>query len=56
MVFRMWVDISPTFINIFDKHVGKVKTIWNMPHLGKKEGEFYVNKKCNYAKNEVTYS
>jgi hypothetical protein len=27
-----------------------------MPHLGKKEGEFYVNKKCNHAKNEVTYS
>jgi hypothetical protein len=27
-----------------------------MPHLGKKEREFYVNKKCSHAKNEVTYS
>jgi hypothetical protein len=27
-----------------------------MPHLGKKQGEWYVNKKCNHAKNEITYS
>jgi hypothetical protein len=26
-----------------------------MPHLGKKQGEWYVNKKCNHAKNEVAY-
>jgi hypothetical protein len=32
------------------------KVIQNMPHLGKKQGEWYVNKKCNHAKNEVVYS
>ncbi len=26
-----------------------------MPHLGKKQGEWYVNKKCNHAKNEIAY-
>jgi arsenate reductase-like glutaredoxin family protein len=26
-----------------------------MPHLGEKEWEFYVNKKCTHAKNEVIY-
>jgi hypothetical protein len=26
-----------------------------MPHLGKKQGELYVNKKWNHAKNEVAY-
>ncbi len=24
-----------------------------MPHSGKKQGECYVNKKCNHPKNEV---
>ncbi len=27
-----------------------------MSHLGKRQGEWYVNKKCNHAKNEVAYS
>lgn len=27
-----------------------------MPHLGKTNVKFYVNKKCNHAKNEITYS
>jgi hypothetical protein len=27
-----------------------------MPHLGKKEREFYINKKCSHANNVVTYS
>ncbi len=27
-----------------------------MPDLGKKQGEWYVNKKCNHAKNEIVYS
>jgi hypothetical protein len=26
-----------------------------MPHLGKKQGEWYVNINCNHAKNEVVY-
>jgi hypothetical protein len=26
-----------------------------MPHLGKKEKEFYVNKTCTHAKNEEIY-
>jgi hypothetical protein len=34
----------------FEKHVGKTKVVWDMPHLGKKQKEFYVNKKCNHAK------
>jgi hypothetical protein len=33
-----------------------MKIVGNMPHLGKTNVEFYVNKKCNHAKNEVTYS
>jgi hypothetical protein len=39
----------------FEKHVGTTKAIQNMPHLGKKQGEWYVNKKCNHTKNEITY-
>jgi hypothetical protein len=31
------------------------KVIWDMSHLGKKEGELYLNKKCSHAKNEITY-
>jgi hypothetical protein len=27
-----------------------------MPHLGKKEKMFYLNKKSTHAKNEVIYS
>jgi hypothetical protein len=40
--------------DMFEKHVGKTKVIWDMPHLGKNEKE-YVNKKCTHAKNEVIY-
>jgi hypothetical protein len=39
-----------------EKHARKTKVIRNMPHLGKEQKEFYVNKKCSHAKNEVTYS
>jgi hypothetical protein len=39
----------------FWKNVGKTKVVHDMSHLGKKEGEWYVNKKCNHAKNEVAY-
>jgi hypothetical protein len=42
--------------NMLEKHARKMKVVWNMPHLGKTNVEFYVNKKCNHAKNEVTYS
>ncbi len=48
------VILGPKF-DMLEKHEGKTKTIQNMPHLGKKEGEFYVNKKCSHAKNGVTY-
>ncbi len=41
--------------NTFEKNAGKTKTIWDMPHLGKKEKEFYVNKTCTHAKNEEIY-
>jgi hypothetical protein len=39
-----------------EKHAKKTKTVLDMPHLGRKEGEFYVNKECTHAKNEVIYS
>ncbi len=42
--------------NKFEKHVKKIKAIQHIAHLDKKEREFYVNKKCGHAKNEVTYS
>ncbi len=42
-------------VDIFKKHEGKIRAIWDMPHLGKKQGEWYVNKKCNHAKKEVIY-
>jgi hypothetical protein len=32
------------------------KVVQDKPHLGKKQGKWYVNKKCNHAKNEVAYS
>jgi hypothetical protein len=47
--------ISNLEFNI-EKHARKMKVVWNMPHLGKTYVEFYVNKKCNHAKNEVAYS
>jgi hypothetical protein len=31
-------------LNTFEKNVGKTKIVRDMPHLGKKEREFYVNK------------
>lgn len=34
---------------------GKMQAMCDMPHLDKKEGEFYMNKKCGHTKNEVTY-
>ncbi len=42
--------------NTLEKHVGKTKVVQNMPHLGKKYGEWHVDKNCNHAKNEVDYS
>ncbi len=24
-----------------------MEVVWDMPHMGKKKREFYVNKKCN---------
>jgi hypothetical protein len=42
--------------NTFEKHVKKTRAIGNMLHLGKKQGKWYVNKKCNHGKNEVVYS
>lgn len=41
--------------NMLEKHARKMKVVWDMPHLGKTNVEFYANKKCNHAKNEVTY-
>jgi hypothetical protein len=48
------VILGPKF-DTFDKHAGNRKAVRDLPHLGKKEKEFYVNKKCSHAKNEVTY-
>jgi hypothetical protein len=42
-------------LDTLEKHEGKTKVVWDMPHLGKKEREFYVNKQCTHAKNEVIY-
>ncbi len=40
----------------FEKHAKKTKVIQEMPHLGKKERELYVNKISTHAKNEVICS
>jgi hypothetical protein len=42
--------------NTLEKHVGKTRVVQDMPHLGKKQGEWYVNKKCNHEKNEIAHS
>jgi hypothetical protein len=39
--------------NILEKHARKTKAICDMPHLGKKANELYINNKCSHAKNEV---
>jgi len=31
-----------------------VKVVWDMSHIGKNEGKFYINK-CNHGKNEGIY-
>ncbi len=41
--------------NTFEKHARNIKMVSDMPHLGKKQGKFYVNKKCNHLKIEVIY-
>jgi hypothetical protein len=41
--------------NTLKKHARKTKVIWDMSHFGKKEEEFYLNKKCSHATNEITY-
>ncbi len=53
-VFNCDVILGPKF-DTFNKHEGKTKVVSDMPHLGTKEKEFYVNKKCSHAKNEVPY-
>jgi hypothetical protein len=42
-------------LDMLEKHARKTKTVRDMPHLGKKEKECYVNKKNTHAKNEVIY-
>jgi hypothetical protein len=39
-----------------EKHARKTKVGRDIPHLGKKEKEFYVKKKSTHAKNKVIYS
>jgi hypothetical protein len=34
------------------KSMQERQKLFGMSHLGKKEGEFYLNKKCSHAKNE----
>ncbi len=41
--------------NTLAKHTRNIKVVQNMPHLGTKQREFYVNKKCSHAKNEIIY-
>jgi len=41
--------------NTFEKHARKMKMVSDIPHLGKKQGKFYVNKKCNHVKIKVIY-
>jgi hypothetical protein len=42
--------------DMLEKHARKTKVVQNMPHSGKKEKEFDVNKKNTHAKNKVIYS
>jgi hypothetical protein len=39
--------------DIFVNHAKKTKVIRDMPHLGKKANELYINNKCSHAKNDV---
>jgi hypothetical protein len=41
--------------NTFEKHVRKIKMVSDISHLGKKQGKFYVNKKCNHVKINRIY-
>jgi hypothetical protein len=43
-------------VDTFENHAGKTKVVRDMLHLGKKQGKWDVNKKCNHAKNEIAYS
>jgi hypothetical protein len=40
-------------LNILENHARKKKAICDMPHLGKKANELYINNKCSHAKNDV---
>jgi len=40
--------------NILDNYVRKVEVVWDMPSMGKKKGEFYMNKKWNTL-NDITF-
>jgi hypothetical protein len=37
----------------FNIHARKTKAIHDMPHLGKKANELYINNKCSHAKQEI---
>jgi hypothetical protein len=39
--------------NILENHARETKAIHDIPHLGKKANELYINNKCNHAKNDV---
>lgn len=42
-------------VDTLENHAGKTKVVRDMPHLGKKKREWYDNKKCNHARNQVVY-
>jgi hypothetical protein len=39
--------------NMLENHARKTKAIHDMPHLGKKANELYINNKCSHAKHKV---
>jgi hypothetical protein len=51
---RMWSWGWRT-LTLLKNMLKNMKVVHDMPHLGKKEGEWYIDKKCNLVKNEVAY-
>ncbi len=53
-VIRKYVMLGPKS-NTLEKHTRNIQAVQDIPHLDTKQREFYVNKKCSHAKNEIIY-
>ncbi|KAG0574823.1 hypothetical protein KC19_VG294800 [Ceratodon purpureus] len=55
LVVTDWVKLLAPKLDTILKHAGRRKAKKDLPHLGVKEGEFYVSENCKHAANTRLY-